>query len=251
MIKTHKKTRTLIALMSVLVILAIVFSKWYYKNQNESVDPRIVLARGLYENYNRYAERNNLDSIFFLMDTIESLYKSVTHYSESFEVGVLYNNRAAAWLTIALFSELRDSIERDSMVALAENAIWNSIQIYTNWETSYNGLSENEVRKVIEQNFYTGLEKYPVKDKEKYLQTRTSEILDAETEIPRRLSVSYTNLGIVHRYRQQYDSAALSYQKALELWDRNLTAENNLNILLGRPQKKRNLIQRMFPPDRL
>ena len=36
-----------------------------------------------------------------------------------------------------------------------------------------------------------------------------------------------------------------------ELWDRNLTAKNNLNVLLGQPMEKRNVIQRMFPPDRL
>jgi hypothetical protein len=47
-----------------------------------------------------------------------------------------------------------------------------------------------------------------------------------------------------------YDSAAFYYNNAIELWDRNLTAENNLNILLNRPQKKRNLIQTLFPPEK-
>jgi len=33
----------------------------------------------------------------------------------------------------------------------------------------------------------------------------------------------------------------------MELWGENLTAENNLNILLGRPVRKRTFIQKMFP----
>jgi len=86
---------------------------------------------------------------------------------------------------------------------------------------------------------------------ESYLDTRINEIIDTQVEIDRRLSVSYTNLGIVYRYRMQYDSAAYCYEEALDLWEQNLSAENNLNVLLGRPQKKSNFIQRMFPPDRL
>jgi hypothetical protein len=47
-----------------------------------------------------------------------------------------------------------------------------------------------------------------------------------------------------------YEKAINNYQKAIDLWDQNLTAENNLNILLGKPLKKRNLIQKLFPPKR-
>ena len=66
-------------------------------------------------------------------------------------------------------------------------------------------------------------------------------------ETPRRLSVSYTNLGIMYRFREDYENAALSYKKAMDLWEDNLSAENNLNILLGRPLKKRSLLRKIFP----
>ena len=69
-------------------------------------------------------------------------------------------------------------------------------------------------------------------------------------ETDRRLSVCYTNLGVIERTRGNYQEAIMNYEKALNLWDRNLEAENNLNRLLGRPIKKRNLLQKLFPPDR-
>ena len=83
-----------------------------------------------------------------------------------------------------------------------------------------------------------------------FIKKRITEITEAQTETKRRLSVSYTNLGLVYRQQLKYEDAVLSYQKAIENWDRNLTAENNLNKLLGRPEKKRNLIQKLFPPER-
>jgi tetratricopeptide (TPR) repeat protein len=86
--------------------------------------------------------------------------------------------------------------------------------------------------------------------REKYLRTRTEEILEALEENPRRLSVCYTNLGLIYRYRGEYIKAAEQYKKAIELWDRNLDAENNLNKLLNKPLRKRNFIQRMFPPSK-
>ncbi len=251
MLSLKKPVRTLILIMSVLVIAAFLVSQWYYRKLNASVDPRIVPARNLYEKYNSYARVNNFDSIFFLMDTIEAIYRSVPHYRGSYETGVLYNNRAASWLTIGLFSETPDSTERDSLLFLAEAAIRKSISIYESWAVEYAGLKEDQIRARIGTDFLNGASEFSEKEQAKYLETRIRELMDAQEEVKRRLSVSYTNLGVVFRNHAQYDSAALSYQKALELWDRNLTAENNLNILLGRPLRKQNLIQRLFPPERL
>ena len=101
----------------------------------------------------------------------------------------------------------------------------------------------------IREEFLSGLE---VDDHpEKYLQHRAKEIEQALTEVPRRLSVAYTNLGVIYRYREDYKKAAELYQKALSLWEDNLDAENNLNHLLGQPIRKRNFFQKMFPGERL
>ena len=100
-------------------------------------------------------------------------------------------------------------------------------------------MNEQNITEKLSKSFKNGLPSYTLEEQQKFIDNRVEEILDSQTEINRRLSVSYTNLGIVYRYRLQYDSASICYQEALNLWERNLTAENNLNVLLGRPQKKR------------
>ena len=116
------RTRALIAIMCALVLSAIVISHFYYKSVNDSVDPRIVEARKLYEKYNLYTQRNELKAVFWLMDSIEQIYASYPHYKNSYEVGVLYNNRAAAYLTLGLFADSILSGARDSLFILAEDA---------------------------------------------------------------------------------------------------------------------------------
>ena len=245
----NKKTRALIFIMCALVLGGIIISHFYYKSINASVDPRVVPARKFYENYNLFAQENKFDSIFWLMDTIETIYTSVKHYENSFEVGVLYNNRAATCLSLYINEE--DVSKRDSLLVVANESINISITIYENWLLRYDGKNEQELEKDLEKDFNAGLEDYDEVDQQKFLNKRIREIIEAQMETKRRLSVSYTNLGLVYRYQLRYEEAVLSYQKAIDYWDRNLTAENNLNKLLGRPEKKRNLIQRLFPPDRV
>ena len=246
----NKKTRALIIIMCALVLSGIAVSYFYYGNINRSSDPRIVEARTLYEKYNVYAQHNDFDSIFWLMDSIEWIYTSFDHYKNSYEVGVLYNNRAASFLTMALYTGGIEIKEQDSLIMLAEIAANKSIEIYQNWLDRFQDKSPEEIERIISTNFYAGLENYEAKQKNTYLKNRIVEIQDSQTETKRRLSVSYTNLGIIERHKLQYEAAANCYKKAMDLWDRNLTAENNLNILLGRPIKKRSFIQKLFPPDR-
>lgn len=246
----NKKTRALIMIMGALVLSGIAISYLYYKNINESIDPRIVKARTLYEKYNLYAQSNEFDSIFLLMDSIELIYTNFDHYKDSYEVGVLYNNRAASFLTMALYTNDIKEIDQDSIINLAEIAVKKSIEIYNHWLGKFQNKSLIEIENIISNDFYTGLEKYNADQKNKFLKNRINEIQDSQKETKRRLSVSYTNLGIIDRHKLLYESAANCYKKAIDLWDRNLTAENNLNVLLGRPIKKRSFIQRLFPPDR-
>jgi len=246
----NKKTRALIIIMCALVLSGIAVSYFYYGNINRSTDPRIVEARTLYGKYNVYAQHNDFDSIFWLMDSIELIYTGFEHYKNSYEVGVLYNNRAASILTMALFGDRMEIKEQDSLIHQAEIAATKSIDIYQNWLERFEDKSAEEIERIISTNFYEGLEKYDTKQKNTYLKNRVKELQESQTETKRRLSVSYTNLGIVERNKLQYEAAAKCYKKAMDLWDRNLTAENNLNILLNRPIKKRSFIQKLFPPDR-
>lgn len=248
----NKKIRALILIMSALIISGITFSHFYYKNVNESVDPRIRGARKLYEKYDEYAQLNAFDSVFALLDTIETIYSTTSHYHHSWEKGVLYNNRCAVYLTMALSQDIVTSNNKntDSLLLLAKNNINKSIQIYEDWLEKFENKTSDEIKGLIYEEFYAGLEEYDQKDKFKYLKNRVKEITDSQEETKRRLSVSYTNKGLIHRHNMEYKDAALCYKKAIELWDRNLTAENNLNLLLDRPLEKRNFLQRMFPPKR-
>jgi tetratricopeptide (TPR) repeat protein len=255
----NKNSRVIIVIMVILVAAGLFVSKVYYQNVNESIDPRIVQARKLYEEYNAYAENNNFDAILGLLDSVEIIYSGIPHYKNSFEMGVTANNRAALYLTLAMH---KDSIEipenseylldysRDSLLDAAEHHLGIAIRIYQNWREKYGDLSKKECENLIKSEFLIGLEKYSQDEQQKYLENRLDIFMDNQVEIDRRLSVSYTNMGVIHRLRKNYDQAVDAYAKAIDLWDKNLTAENNLNVLLGRPKKKRNFIQKLFPPDR-
>jgi len=236
--------------MCALVLIGSSISYFYYKGVNESTDPRIIEARILYERYNGYAQSNQIDAIFSLMDSVEAIYSRYDHYRNSFEVGVLYNNRAASYITLALYSDEIDKIEQDSLINLADSALSKSIEIYNDWLDKFQDLEAQDIKKVIEPDFKIGLTNYTSDEADNFLNKRVKEIQNSQVETKRRLSVGYTNQGIIYRHRMLYEDAARSYKAAIDLWDRNLTAENNLNKLLGRPEKKRNLIQKLFPPER-
>ncbi|MFO7873528.1 MAG: hypothetical protein R6U62_03515 [Bacteroidales bacterium] len=251
-ILNNKPTRALVLILSAIVFIGVLISRHYYKGVNETVDPRVKEARLLYEKYNDYAKTNNFDSIFHLMDSIEAAYSKYPHYRNSYETGVLYNNKAASYLTMALHldSTSNQPERQDSVFSMAETMVNKSIAIYTDWLDKYDDKSPEEIMNLIEPEFYIGLEQYSRELQEAFINNRVEEIQEAQLETKRRLSVSYTNLGIIKRQRTQYVEAAKHYKTALDLWEQNLTAENNLNLLLGKPLEERSFLQKLFPPER-
>ena len=257
LLSKNRPVRSLIAIMIVVVAVAVIVAAVYYGRKNSSVDPRVVHARELYSKYDDYAYRGEFSKLFPLLDSIENEYKTFDHYSNSYEIGVLYNNRAAALLTIAFYVDSIDSLDNpfmdlpsDSLVDMAEAHLLKAIGLYTDWLTDYGDKQEGEIRELIRKEFLKGLERSDPDQFETYLKARAGEMVDAAAENQRRLSVACTNLGVVQRHRQQYEEAVRLYEEALSLWDRNLEAENNINRLLGKPIKKRNFIQRLFPPGK-
>jgi tetratricopeptide (TPR) repeat protein len=106
------------------------------------------------------------------------------------------------------------------------------------------------MQELIQAGFMEGLDAWDDELRNSFLKNRIREMESAQIENKRRRSVCYSNLGLVHRYWGDYEAAAEHYMKAIQLWDRNLDAENNLNILLNKPLRKRNLLQRLFPPEK-
>lgn len=217
----NSSTRVLILIMIALVVIGTLIARSYYGNVNRSIDPRVVKARELYARYNSYAQEGNFYKVFALFDSIEIIYRATKHYEGSFELGVLYNNRAAALLTISMFV---DSIPTeynpysdstvDSLVTLAEINVLKAISVYENWLKGFSGKSYEQISEMIESQFMDGLENVAPDLKTKYLKARAKDIEEAMIENDKRLSVCYTNLGIVFRQRGQYKEVGGTVRKS-------------------------------------
>ncbi|MFA8433782.1 MAG: tetratricopeptide repeat protein [Marinifilaceae bacterium] len=249
MVKIRIQTGRVIAVMTLLTIVAVIFAWFYYSGINSSEDPRVIEAKRIYANYSRFSEAEDFGGMISSLDSIQAIYKSVDHYADSYEMGVIHNNRCAIFLHHAIH-KCEDSILRKKNIDTANEYANKSIAIYNGWIKEFGSLNTSEVKTKISADF--ALESFDLSDqmKEKILDKRVEEILDAQFEISRRLSVCYTNWGIILRHKEKYQEAGDCYVKAMKLWKENLTAKNNLNILLGRPQEKRSMIKKLFPEDR-
>jgi len=203
----------------------------------------------MYARYNTYAAGNDYEMVLSLLDSIEEVYASVSHYRNSYEMGVIHNNRASVFLTLALSDTARQEI-RQSYFALAERHLMQGIDYYNGWMALYGNQSEEEIRAIIEEDFSSDSILISHDYLSAIIQNRVREIQTARIETPRRLSVSYTNLGIIRRHENQLEEAFEYYVKALELWEDNHAAKNNMNILFGQPPEKQSFFRKLFPPDR-
>jgi tetratricopeptide (TPR) repeat protein len=243
----RKSTRTLILVMMVLVVIAILIARSYYSGVNAGVDPRIKTARLAYKTYNQLASQSDFEGVLKTLDTINLIYSEHDHYKESYEMTVGLHIDS---LRVNHKLGFMQNLTKKGLLDLAEEELNQGISIYQQWDSIYATLTPDEIKSRITQEFYTGLNGYTADEKTKFLNTRVKEIETAQWENERRLSVAYTNLGTIYFHRDNYEKAAELYDKALMLWEDNLNAENNLNSMLGRPLKKRNFIQKLFPKER-
>lgn len=232
-----------------IFLAGIWYANYYYEGVNTSEDPRVRRAKELYQNYNVLAEEKKYDEILNLLDSIEWIYSQFDDYKDSYEVAVLYNNRAAIFLNLAIFEQV-SSLESDSLILSADSFLNRGIGIYETWNTKYTSFTEEEFLDMLNPIYYEGLPLEESSQIEKYIRKRTDEMMQAQKEMNRRLSVAYTNLGIVYRHQDQIEKAVACYQMAIDLWEDNITAENNINILLGRPLKQRSFLDRLFPSEK-
>lgn len=245
-----KGTRIVISVMTILTIIGVVIAWKYYSGLNKAVDPRIKEALVLYGKYNRLVTEGDHEEILALLDTIESVYQAVPHYHNSYEIAVLHNNRASILLSAALLEGINDEIKADYMSA-AEQHLVKGIDNYTRWLKLYENKSEDDLIRELTVEFNEDSLLSESGNLSAIISRRKSDIINAVKETPRRLSVSYTNMGIIQRHQGNPEEAAKLYLEALDLWEENMAAKNNLNILLDKPLEKRGLLRRLFPPDRL
>jgi len=237
-----------------IVVLIIVYATVYYGQINSAADPRVLEARELLRKYEKGLESDQYGLALSLLRAIDLIYASTPGYEYSYERGVIYNNMASVYLVQLETAILnKEDIDRTWMVEnldTAESYIRKAIAVYDNWLVTMGELSAEEIDSRIRPTFNQQDPLLNDKNIEMIIRKRVDDLLLAQTENKRRLSVTYANLGVVERYQGKLELAKRSYEKALALWDRNYTARNNLNVLMNQPVEKRSMIDRLFPPER-
>lgn len=241
----------------ILITLGIVlFSFSHYRGINRSIDPRVVEARKAFGTYGKLMSANNQEEALKTLDKIEAVYKSVAGYEDSFELGVVSINRGHIYLVKVETEHLSETktIVKENLelyLKFAREYTEKGISNYQNWIETVGKLSDVEIVEYLKKYLNKEDPAFKGYDFDTIFGKRFKEIKEAQVEIERRLSVAYTNLGVILRYEEKNLEAKEAYEKALKLWPENPTAENNLRVLYGQKLKKRTIVEQMFPKERI
>ena len=249
MLKITKQTKYLLLGISIISGLSFLIAYIYYDGKNKAEDPRIVKTKYLFKEYEDLIKENKFDKALSVLDSVDSILKKVPGYKTSFEPGIVLNNRGSAYLSMALY-KTTDSLERTIFLSFAKKNLDSSIVVYTNWLNKNEKLSKDELLNNEKPYFSVNNPEFRDRDYNKILNKRIDDLILAKNETPRRLSVSYTNLGIVLRHQYKQNEAVECYIKAIKLWKDNYTARNNFNVLMGKPPEDRSIIDQLFPPEK-
>jgi len=248
--KVTKQTKILLIFLVCISVTGFSIAYIYYNYKNKSEDPRVINARIELAKFDNLMKERKYSEALPLLDTVYEVYQHTSGYEGSFEFGVIYNNRASVYLSMVLYDSIIGKEEKENLLKLAEENINKSIVIYKKWIDSAGKYTEEEIRRNIIPVFSPNDKAFEGKNTRRIINKRVKDIVFAQTETPRRLSVSYTNLGIIQRHQYKQEDAIKSYIEAIKLWKDNFTARNNFNVLMGKPPKDRSIIDQLFPPDR-
>ncbi|MFH1119982.1 MAG: hypothetical protein V1775_09160 [Bacteroidota bacterium] len=242
---------TKIVVTGVVCICAISFTVayLYYSGINKSEDPRVVETRRMFVRYDTFIKDKKYEDAILVLDSIENIFLKVPGYSESYESGIVYNNRASVYISKALY-ESNDSLDKHHLLDSAAIHADKCIVFYNEWIERFGILTEDQIFSFVKPYFRENDRAFKGKNYKRILKKRVDDIILAQKETPRRLSVAYTNLGIIQRHQYKQEEAAESYSKAITLWKDNPSALSNLNVLYGKPPKDRSLLKKLFPPDK-
>lgn len=247
---------TVKVLISCLCVTILIFicSFFYYGNINSAEDPRTLPAKKLLLQYEKQLDEIQTTEAQAILNGMLKIYQSLPGYEHSYEVGVVYNNIASVYL-VQLETELltKKDLKKEDLVMNLDLAFLfsqKSIDNYQEWLLEMGNLSEEQIREKIEPFFDPKDPAFKNVDFDNVFQKRIDEIKIAQIETKRRLSVALTNMGVINRYKGNLEQAKADYEKAISLWDRNYTAQDNLNVLMNQPVEKRSMIDRLFPPEK-
>ena len=243
-------TKKLLVITSSVAVLAVLFAIFHYRGINRSEDPHVAQARQLLAEYDRVAGGIRSYEFFHLLDSAAAVYKGIPGYENSWEMGVIFNNKCSGLLLMAIYdSSLTDSVRR-SLIDLSMAWCDSSITLYRAWKTEWGSLSEDKVEQKLGLTMRADDPAFDGYKIRRIFGKKVDDIMLAQVEIDRRLSVSFTNKATAYRHLMRQDSAYYYYQEALALWNHNRTAESNLSVLMGGEPVKPGIIESLFPPDR-
>ncbi|MCK4978783.1 MAG: hypothetical protein KAS62_00225 [Candidatus Delongbacteria bacterium] len=245
MLTLSPSSKKLIVIMFFITLIGVTIAYKYYNYINNLEDPRILHIKKMHLKYNLLVTDNKTTEVLSMLDSMDVEYAKIPHYSNSFERGVIHTDKAAVYLSMALY-QARDESEKIKFLDISEKNLNISLEYYENWEKKYFSFDEVQLREKVTSDFSD----INSDNKNNIIEKRISLIQFALQEMSKRYSVTYTNLGIVMRHKLLQDSSIVYYKKALDLWEDNHTAKSNLNVLMGEKPIKRGFIEKMFPPER-
>jgi len=249
MADVNNSSKKIFLIMAVIATIGFAVSYFYYGNVNKNTDPRLIEAQ---EILSRFDNINKLDSPFVaieLMDNLQYKLQSIDLYKNSYEMGVVINNRASVYIMMAIYDDKYTNM-KDSLFNLSLSDLKVATTVLNNWIDNNKTIDKNAVKAKLKTAYTNEKELFKNIDIDKAVDKRLEEIELAKTETPRRLSVVYSNIAVVKRHTNELDEAIKYYQQAIELWPENHETKNNLKVLMGEKPEKRNVIEKLFPSKR-
>jgi tetratricopeptide (TPR) repeat protein len=248
-VSISNQTKKVLVGIFIIIGISVLVAYIYYNGENKAGDPRIVQTKYMFRQFDDRMKENNFSSALPLLDSIEFILVSVPGYRESYEPGIVCNDRGSVYLSMALYTG-KDSTERSRLLEKAKSNIDSAIAVYKTWMDINGNLSKEELSERVRPFFAEDDRAFKGRNYKRILNKRAEDLFLAQKETPRRLSVCYTNRGIILRHQYKQNEAVESYIKAIELWKDNYTARNNFNVLMGKPPRDRSIINKLFPPDK-
>lgn len=243
-------TKVILAITFSVTFAALLFAFFHYRSINNTEDPRIIKAREYLAEYDRITDGLPDFNAFNLLDSANAVFLSYPDYRSSFEPGVIYNNKCSALLLMALYDSTLFPSEKEQLLSVSMKYCDSSIASYSNWIREWGSLSMEDISLKITPLVDRDDPAFRNTNFNRILTRRIENILSAQIETPRRLSVSLSNKGTIYRHLLKPDSSLLCYNESLALWKDNHTAKSNLSVLMGGEPVKQTIIQSLFPPDK-
>ncbi|MCK5760987.1 MAG: hypothetical protein KAH33_06805, partial [Candidatus Delongbacteria bacterium] len=152
MINLSPSSKKLILIMLFITLIGVTIAYKYYDYINNLEDPRILHIKKMHLKYNLLITDNKTTEVLSMLDSMDVEYAKIPHYSNSFERGVLYTDKAAVYLSMALY-QARDEDEKIKFLDISEKNLKISLNFYENWEKEYSAFDEIQFKERVASDF--------------------------------------------------------------------------------------------------